>query len=58
MKIAVNNVGVSNSLYKEFQRKGLEKLWAPVADGLAIGRPIIDGSFPSAFIRRGSQKDQ
>ena len=33
MKIAVNNVAVSNSLYKEFQRKGLQKLWAPVADG-------------------------
>ena len=33
MKIAVNNVAVSNSLYKEFQRKGLEKLLAPVADG-------------------------
>ncbi len=32
-KIAVNNVAVSNSLYKEFQRKGLQKLWAPVADG-------------------------
>ena len=33
VKIAVNNVAVSNSLYKEFQRKGLQKLWAPVADG-------------------------
>jgi hypothetical protein len=33
VRIAVNNVAVSNSLYKEFQRKGLQKLWAPVADG-------------------------
>ena len=33
VKIAVNNVAVSNSLYKEFQRKGLQKLWAPIADG-------------------------
>jgi integrase len=33
VKIAVNNVAVSNSLYKEFQRKGLQKLWAPVAEG-------------------------
>ncbi|NDD45493.1 MAG: hypothetical protein EBZ24_08775, partial [Synechococcaceae bacterium WB9_4xB_025] len=33
VKIAVNNVAVSNSLYNEFQRKGLQKLWAPVADG-------------------------
>jgi integrase len=33
VKIAVNNVAVSNALYKEFQRKGLQKLWAPVADG-------------------------
>lgn len=33
VKIAVNNVSVSNSLYKEFQRKGLAKLWAPVSDG-------------------------
>ena len=33
VRIAVNNVAVSNSLYEEFQRKGLQKLWAPVADG-------------------------
>ena len=31
--VAVNNVSVSNSLYKEFQRKGLAKLWAPASDG-------------------------
>jgi hypothetical protein len=37
----VNNVAVSNSLYKEFQRKGLQKLWAPVVDGVGMdwGRP-------------------
>ena len=33
VKIAVNNVAVSNSLYKEFQRKSLQKFWAPIADG-------------------------
>jgi integrase len=33
VQIAVSNVAVSNTLYKEFQRKGLQKLWAPVADG-------------------------
>ena len=29
----MNNAAVSNSLYKEFQARGLQKLWAPVADG-------------------------
>ena len=33
VQIAVNNVAVSNCLYKEFQRRGLQKLWAPLADG-------------------------
>ena len=33
VEIAVNNAAVSNSLYKEFQARGLQKLWAPVADG-------------------------
>ena len=41
VKIAANNVGICNSLYKEFQRKELQKLWAPVAygDGMDSVRP-------------------
>jgi integrase len=31
--IAVNNTAVSNYLYKEFQLRGLLKLWAPKAEG-------------------------
>jgi integrase len=33
VRIAVNNVAVTNALYKEFQRKGLQKLGAPLAEG-------------------------
>lgn len=36
VKIAVNNAAVSDSLYKEFQARGLQKLRAPVADGEGI----------------------
>jgi len=41
VQIAVNNVAVSNCLYKEFQRRGLQKLWAPLAhgDGMDWVRP-------------------
>ena len=36
VRIAVNNVAVSNALYKEFQHKGLQRLWAPTADGTGM----------------------
>nr|WP_231597906.1 hypothetical protein [Synechococcus sp. CBW1002] len=36
VRIAVNNVAVSNVLYKEFQHRGLQKLWAPRAEGAGM----------------------
>ncbi|MFM7675368.1 MAG: hypothetical protein ACKO5F_07240 [Synechococcus sp.] len=36
VRIAVNNVAVSNALYKEFQHRGLQKLWAPRAEGAGM----------------------
>ena len=33
VEIAGNNAAVSNFLYKQFQSRGLQKLWAPVTDG-------------------------
>ena len=33
VEIAGNNAAVSNSLYKQFQSGGLQKLWAPMTDG-------------------------
>ena len=36
VQIAVNNTAVSNYLYKAFQLSGLQKLWAPKAEGEGV----------------------